>query len=116
MVRQPADLLFLDIHMPVLDGLAFLTTLKNPPQVIFTTAYKEYAANAFDLSACDYLVKPFSLERFMVAVDKALDKLNKTIPGTAGDTPAGDHLFIKADNKIYRLQQQEWLYAEAQGN
>jgi DNA-binding LytR/AlgR family response regulator len=116
LLRQPADLLFLDIHMPVLDGLAFLTTLKNPPQVIFTTAYKEYAVNAFDLAACDYLVKPFSLERFIVAVDKAIDKVTRMPAAPAEEPPSDAYIFIKTDNKIYRLQQQEWLYAEAQGN
>ncbi len=70
--QQPVDILFLDIHMPVLDGIGFVKTLKNKPEIIFTTAYKEYAVNAFELSACDYLVKPFSLERFIVAVDKAI--------------------------------------------
>jgi DNA-binding LytR/AlgR family response regulator len=59
--ERRADILFLDINMPVLDGVTFFKTLKNPPQVIFTTAYKEYALNAFDLAACDYLLKPFSL-------------------------------------------------------
>jgi DNA-binding LytR/AlgR family response regulator len=116
LLKQPADLLFLDIHMPVLDGLAFLTTLKNPPQVIFTTAYKEYAVNAFDLAACDYLVKPFSLERFIVAVDKAIESVTRTTSPLAGESPTDAYIFIKTDNKIYRLQQQEWLYAEAQGN
>src|SRR5687768_12927406 len=64
--QQQVDLLFLDINLPVLDGVAFIKTLKQVPQVIFTTAYKDYAVNAFDLDACDYLVKPFSLERFIV--------------------------------------------------
>src|SRR5215213_9809269 len=54
---QPVQLIFLDINMPVLDGIAFLKTLKNPPQVIFTTAYKEYALDGFELAACDYLLK-----------------------------------------------------------
>ena len=72
--NEGVDILFLDINMPVLNGISFLKTLKNPPQVIFTTAYKEYAVDAFDLAACDYLLKPFSLERFIVAVDKALEK------------------------------------------
>ncbi|WP_315822351.1 LytR/AlgR family response regulator transcription factor [Paraflavitalea speifideaquila] len=58
--QHQVDILFLDINMPVLDGIAFLKTVKDPPQVIFTTAYKEYALNAFDLAACDYLLKPFS--------------------------------------------------------
>src|SRR5476651_1274651 len=74
---QKIDLLFLDIHMPVLNGIGFFNTLKNAPQVIFTTAYQEYAVNAFDLYACDYLLKPFSLERFIVAVDKAKEKIDR---------------------------------------
>ena len=61
----------------LLDGISFLKTMQHKPQVIFTTAYKEYAINAFDLAAVDYLLKPFSLERFIVAVDKALERLNK---------------------------------------
>ena len=57
--EQAVDLIFLDINMPVLDGIGFLKTLKNAPQVILTTAYKEYALEAFELSVCDYLLKPF---------------------------------------------------------
>src|SRR5690348_13472420 len=77
MQQQKVDILFLDINMPVLDGISFLKTIQHKPQVIFTTAYKEYALNAFDLAAVDYLLKPFSLERFIVAVDKALERINK---------------------------------------
>ncbi|MGV3503181.1 MAG: LytR/AlgR family response regulator transcription factor [Adhaeribacter sp.] len=115
---HPVDILFLDINMPVLDGLAFLRTLRRPPQVIFTTAYKEYALEAFDLSACDYLLKPFSLERFIVAVDKALDRL----PGTpnlvrnGAESESQDHIFIKAEGRIYKIFYQDLLFAEAQGN
>lgn len=69
--KEEVDIVFLDINMPVLDGLALVKTLRMPPQIIFTTAYKEYAHEAFDVSACDYLLKPFSLERFIQAVDKA---------------------------------------------
>src|SRR5689334_1163779 len=57
LLQHPIDILFLDVHMPVLDGIGFLRTLKTRPQVIFITAYKEYAVDAFELSACDYLVK-----------------------------------------------------------
>ena len=72
---QAIDILFLDINMPVIDGVSFAKTLKHQPQIIFTTAYKEYAADAFDLAACDYLLKPFSFERFIIAIDKAMEKL-----------------------------------------
>jgi DNA-binding LytR/AlgR family response regulator len=118
MQQQPIELLFLDINMPVLNGMAFLRTLKDKPQVIFTTAYKEFALDAFELAACDYLLKPFSLERFMVAVDKAVEKLQAT-PTAAFETPETrkeDFLFIKTDGKIYKILHEELLYAEASGN
>src|SRR6185437_16425891 len=76
--EQKVDILFLDINMPVMDGISFLKTIKHPPQVIFTTAYKEYALDAFDLAAVDYLLKPFSLDRFIIAVDKAVEKIEKS--------------------------------------
>ncbi|SKB81949.1 LytR/AlgR family response regulator transcription factor [Daejeonella lutea] len=111
------DILFLDINMPVLDGIAFLKTLKNQPQVIFTTAYKEYASDAFDLSVCDYLLKPFSLERFIVAIDKAIDRLHERVPI---NQPLGrkeeDFIFIRTSGKIYKIQFVDLLYAEASGN
>ncbi len=112
------DLLFLDIHMPVLNGIGFLSTLKNPPQVILTTAYQEYAVNAFDLSVCDYLLKPFSLERFIAAVDKAKERLQhtKTAPAALGTQPGSGHFFIKSEGKTYKLNCADCLYAEAKGN
>src|SRR3954463_1426021 len=100
--------------MPELDGIGFLRTLKNPPQVIFTTAYQEYAVQAFELSACDYLVKPFSLERFIVAVDKAIDRLQPLSKAVASAVP--DYCFFKAMGKIYKLAYQDLLFAEAKGN
>lgn len=114
--QQQVDILFLDIHMPVLDGIGFLRTLKHTPQVIFTTAYKDHAVTAFDLAACDYLVKPFSLERFIVSVDKAMEKLQpkRTTEDLPPDTPG--YFFVKADAKIYKLQCDELLFAEAKGN
>jgi len=113
--HQAVDILFLDIHMPVLDGMAFLRTLKQLPQVIFTTAYKEHAVTAFDLAACDYLVKPFSLERFMIAVERAAEKLQKS-EGLQKAAPAGDYFFIKADSIIHKLLYSDVLFAEARGN
>jgi DNA-binding LytR/AlgR family response regulator len=114
---QRIDLLFLDIHMPVLNGIGFLNTLKNAPQVIFTTAYQEYAVNAFDLYACDYLLKPFSLDRFIIAVDKVKDRLQQTAKlVTENIRQERDFFFIRADGKIYKVLYQDCLYAEAQGN
>jgi len=117
--QHPVDILFLDINMPLLDGISLLKTIKKPPQVIFTTAYKEYAVTAFDLSACDYLLKPFSLERFIVAVDKAIEQLKLSKPAPVSnnaETNTPDALFIKTDSKFFRIPFQDILYAEASGN
>ncbi len=108
--QEAIDILFLDINMPTLDGIAFLKTLKKLPQVILTTAYKEYAVEAFDLSVCDYLLKPFSLDRFVVAVDKALEKL---LPQTS---ESKENVFIRADGKIVNVRFGDLLFAEASGN
>ena len=117
LVNNQIDIIFLDIHMPVLDGLSFLKTLRHPAQIIFTTAYKEYAVDAFDLTVCDYLLKPFSLERFIIAIDKAVEKLNtitnKTMPM---QEISADHFFIKAEGKIFKISYEELLFAEAKGN
>src|SRR5688572_23537766 len=116
MQQHTIDILFLDINMPVLDGIAFLKTLRYPPQVIFTTAYKEYALNAFDLAACDYLLKPFSLERFIIAVDKAMLSLRKSVAAPSQHTQSSNFIFIKAEGKIFKFFHNDILYAEASGN
>ncbi|WDF54869.1 LytR/AlgR family response regulator transcription factor [Mucilaginibacter sp. KACC 22063] len=118
--NQPVDVLFLDINMPVMDGISYAKTIRNKPQIIFTTAYKEFAADAFDLAACDYLLKPFSFDRFIIAIDKALDRLKAAAPFNpkviSEERKKEDFLFIKADSKIYKIHFDELLYAEAQGN
>src|SRR5260221_1523045 len=115
--QEKTDILFLDIQMPVLDGLSFLRTLRQAPQVIFTTAYPDFAVDAFELAACDYLVKPFSLERFIIAVDRATERL---LPGSAerGSVrhPGYDTFFIKTSGRINKLHFGDILFAEAQGN
>ncbi len=118
LLEQKVDIIFLDINMPVLSGVSFLKTLKDPPLVIFTTAYKEYAVEAFDLAACDYLVKPFSLERFIIAVDKMILHLNisKNSSQPNKGTPSENYSFIKAEGKIYKVYYDDLLYAEAKGN
>jgi len=113
LLEEKIDLLLLDINMPVLDGVSFLKTLNQLPLVIFTTAYAEHAATAFDMDACDYLVKPFPLERFIKAIDRAEERLT----ASTNKTPAVQtHVFIKAKNKIYQLKTEDILFAEASGN
>lgn len=113
--REHVDLIFTDINMPVLNGLAFIKTLRRPPQVIFTTAYKEFAHEAFDINACDYLLKPFSVERFIMAVDKAKEKLEKGSTGV--QMPATDSfIYVRSEGKIFKVDFETLLYAEASGN
>ena len=115
--QQKIDILFLDINMPVIDGVSFSKTLKQPPQIIFTTAYKEFAVDAFDLAACDYLLKPFSLDRFIIAIDKAMERLHSAPPvGELTVSKSDDYIFIRADGKIYKVDCNDLLYAEASGN
>jgi DNA-binding LytR/AlgR family response regulator len=112
------DLLFLDINMPILSGIDLVKTLRNPPQVIFTTAYKEYAADAFDLAACDYLVKPFSIDRFIVAVDKAMEKMSKS-ENVAAAKPAVDqnhYVLIRTEGVVHKVSNGRILYLEASRN
>lgn len=113
LLNQKIDLIFLDINMPVLDGISFLGTIKNPPQVIFTTAYKNHALTAFDLDACDYLVKPFSLDRFIQAVDKASRHF---VPVQAPLSSGIEYILVKTENRIHNVKTDEILFAEAKGN
>ncbi|RAK70183.1 LytR/AlgR family response regulator transcription factor [Hymenobacter edaphi] len=111
--QQPVDLLFLDIKMPKMLGTDFLRSLPHPPQVIFTTAYREYAYEGFELSAVDYLLKPVSLERFLKAVAKA----TKTeAPPAPAETPAGANpdafLYFRIDRKMVKVVLREVLYVE----
>ncbi|KYP14125.1 LytTR family DNA-binding domain-containing protein [Flavihumibacter sp. CACIAM 22H1] len=111
------DLLLLDIHLPVLDGIQFLKTLKHPPVVIFTTAYEQYAVRAFELTACDYLVKPFLLDRFIIAIDKAKAMLRaKQITAADGPIAQEEGFFIRTDGKLIRVKFHELVYVEASGN
>ena len=102
--------------MPVLNGISFLNTLKHTPQVIFTTAYQEHAVTAFDLAACDYLLKPFSLERFIIAVDKAREKLQPAVAAVVENPSPNASFFMKSEGKLFQVLYQDCLYAEAQGN
>src|SRR3954470_3954634 len=87
------DLLFLDIHLPILKGMAFLKTLTNPPDVIITTAYNQYAVEGFDLNVTDYLLKPIDFKRFLIAVNK-VQKISATEPPQGEMTAGKDYLFL----------------------
>jgi len=109
------DLMFLDIQMPQLTGTDFLKTLSNPPLVIFTTAYANYALEGFELNAIDYLLKPISLERFMKAVNKAVEQIELQRKDSAATITDGDNksfIFVKADKKLIKVSYSEIIYIE----
>jgi DNA-binding LytR/AlgR family response regulator len=109
------DLVFLDIHMPELNGIQFLKICGNNCKVIFTTAYPEYALDGFNLDAVDYLLKPIEFERFQHSLTKFLAlKSNTTLPSAQ----AKDHIFLKGDSKntFYRVAFEDILYIEGLNN
>lgn len=106
---QPVDLLFLDIQMPGLSGLNLLQSLPRPPVTIFTTAYPDYALNAFDLNAVDYLLKPFSFERFMQAVAKARQLMP---PAVVYQPPDREFMTVKVDGKLAKVRFADILFIE----
>jgi DNA-binding LytR/AlgR family response regulator len=115
LMQEKIDLLFLDIQMPKMTGLEFLKTLLHPPMVIFTTAYPQYAVEGFEWNAIDYLLKPFSFERFWKAVSKARTMQEAiTQPVTPAAEP--DYFFIKSDNKLIKIAYEEILFIEALQN
>jgi DNA-binding LytR/AlgR family response regulator len=111
--RTKTDLIFLDIQMPKLTGIEFVKALSDPPLVIFTTAYSEYAMEGFELDVVDYLLKPISFARFLKATEKALSYLNaKNKEVSITD----DFFFIKCNGKIEKIIMAEVIYIEAMSN
>jgi DNA-binding LytR/AlgR family response regulator len=111
--QQPIDLMFLDIQMPKLIGTSFLRTLRNRPKVIFTTAFKEYAVDAFDLDAIDYLLKPVSLERLVRAVNKiSMDALPQPSEEKKILEQEG-FAYFRADRKMIKVKYDDILYIES---
>jgi len=107
------DLIFLDIHLPRLKGMAFLKTLKDPPAVIITTAYHQYAVEGFELNVTDYLLKPFEFERFLIAVNK-VQQGEKNPPVNEPDKRSRDFIFLTVQKKKVKIQFAEILYIESQ--
>lgn len=120
MHNQQIDLIFLDINMPKLSGMEFLKTLKNPPLVIITTAYSEYAIQGYEMDVVDYLMKPFSFERFFRAIQKAEDILRSRDgsfhDGKEAAVLEDEYIFIKSSKKTYKVNLNEILYIEALGD
>jgi len=111
--------IFLDVNMPRLSGISMIKTLENPPEVIFTTAYPEYAVEGFEVDAADYLVKPFSFERFLKGIIKVLKRMD--VPdfhkgAGSGNMETGKCLMIKADGRLYRLEYNTIIFLEAFGD
>lgn len=113
---QKEQLLFLDIQMPKITGLEFLKTLRQPPPVIFTTAYPEFALDGFDLNALDYLVKPISFERFLKASLKAKQYYELRQDNNIQTPIPPDYVFIKVDGKLVKIFFEEILFVEALQN
>ena len=116
--QQQIDLLFLDIQMPELTGIEFLRTLTKKPIVIFTTAYAEFALEGYALDVTDYLLKPFSFERFVQATNKATALLQARANAggmAAGEpaTPGKDHILVKADHKVHRIKLDDIFFIQS---
>lgn len=106
------DIMFLDINMPGLTGISLVRSLPRAPLVIFTTAYPQFAVEGFELDALDYLVKPYSFERFLKAVNRAVERLSPE----NGGTPADRKVMIRADRKLYAVDPADILFVEGLGD
>ncbi|MDJ1481137.1 LytTR family DNA-binding domain-containing protein [Cytophagaceae bacterium YF14B1] len=117
--KNKIDLLFLDIQMPKLSGLDFLKTLSNRPRIIFTTAFREYALEGFDMNALDYLLKPISFERFLIAINKYHTLYDPSVQLPAMIQSAGNEMFaeafiyLKADKKMVKVFLKDIVYIES---
>nr|WP_297788827.1 response regulator transcription factor [uncultured Allomuricauda sp.] len=114
LLKNDIDVVFLDIQMPVTTGIEFLESLQNPPLVIFTTAYSEYALKGFELNAVDYLLKPFTFSRFYQTVEKVnkiLELQNDVSKTTQKEVT---YLFVKHDGKLLKLNFSDILYIKAE--
>ncbi len=108
---ETVDLMFLDINLPEMSGLSFLRSLVHPPMVIFTTAYPQYAIEGFDLEIVDFLLKPFSYERFSKAVNKAKERfIERKQPAVSS------RISVKSDKGIYQIEVEDILFVEACGD
>ena len=102
--QHEINLMFLDVQMPVITGIEFLRSLKNPPQIILTTAYPNFALDGFDLNVADYLLKPISFERFLKAIHKITEKTSSQNQPQANDNNSlPEYMFVKEDGKLVKI-------------
>jgi DNA-binding LytR/AlgR family response regulator len=114
--NNKVDLIFLDIRMPELLGTEFVESLQNPPKIIFTTAFKKYALDGFELEAVDYLLKPVRFERFLRAVNKAFPKKDIEHENSSGNSPkktGTDFIYLRVDRKLVKILLADMLYIES---
>jgi len=112
LITKEVDLIFLDIQLPGMTGLNFLRTLPEPPLVVLTTAYSEYALESYEFNVIDYLLKPISFERFCKTVNKIADGRLFKQPVKEKDTSSTNHIFIKSNSKFFKVNFSEILYIE----
>lgn len=121
--KNKVDLMFLDIHMPEMKGTDMIKALKNPPAVILTTAYREYALEGYDLNVLDYLLKPISFGRFMQAIEKFFLLYNKNADSSSSSEitlhkqgTSEEYLYLREKNLIHKIPLNEIIYAESMGD
>ncbi|MDW3208425.1 MAG: LytTR family DNA-binding domain-containing protein [Reichenbachiella sp.] len=114
--EQTVDIIFLDLNMPKLKGFDFLRTLTHPPQVIVTTAYQEFALEGYELNVADYLLKPFSFDRLVKAINKAVGPKQEGSISNTLSTSSNERFFIKGDKKYHQIAIDDILFIEAYGN
>lgn len=120
--KEKVDILLLDIQMPEITGLEFARSLKNPPAVIFTTAYSEYAVESYELDVVDYLLKPIAFPRFLQAINKIVERKGDSMPNNTQyvqylqqpDKQEEDNIVVKSGYKIYKINYPDLLYVEGQ--
>ena len=112
MQENSIDLIFLDIQLPGMTGLNFLRNLQNPPLVVLTTAYSEYALESYEFNVIDYLLKPISFERFSKTINKIVEGKLFNQPTKENEKQPADHIFIKSNSKFFKVNFSEIIYVE----
>jgi len=113
--QTKVDVIFLDVNLPKISGLNFLRSLSQPPAIIITSAYPQYAVEGFELDVADYLLKPFSFERFLKAVSKVLMQEDHSI-SMQPESQKENFVFIKSDKTLHRINFEEIVYIKADGD